>query len=212
MGEGLQQAPAGWYADPKSSTQVRYWDGAGWTEHTGPLPSTPQPVTAPETAPEVRKSRRLRLALLLVACLVLVGCAAFGFFVFSISQQGERLDHESKTYVESLLPRVVSSWDQQALESEMSPEFVKITDPQQMDQFFKVFSTLGTLKSIDSVKGEAHVQANLGQPVQITAVYRCKATFQEAPADIEVALIKHENRWQVLGFRVNSEYFIEKLQ
>ena len=26
-------APAGWYADPSSRFEVRYWDGAQWTEY-----------------------------------------------------------------------------------------------------------------------------------------------------------------------------------
>jgi Protein of unknown function (DUF2510) len=25
--------PAGWYSDPRQEKRLRYWDGAGWTEH-----------------------------------------------------------------------------------------------------------------------------------------------------------------------------------
>ena len=25
--------PAGWYADPSGRFELRYWDGAAWTEH-----------------------------------------------------------------------------------------------------------------------------------------------------------------------------------
>jgi hypothetical protein len=35
--------PAGWYADPEDATQLRYWDGAGWTEHRSPLPGAQGP-------------------------------------------------------------------------------------------------------------------------------------------------------------------------
>jgi hypothetical protein len=26
-------APAGWYADPSQRYELRYWDGAAWSEH-----------------------------------------------------------------------------------------------------------------------------------------------------------------------------------
>lgn len=32
----VQQTPAGWYPDPQSPEQLRYWDGAGWTAHVQP--------------------------------------------------------------------------------------------------------------------------------------------------------------------------------
>ena len=31
--DGAGAAPAGWYADPSSRFELRYWDGSQWTEH-----------------------------------------------------------------------------------------------------------------------------------------------------------------------------------
>ncbi len=28
--------PAGWYQDPEAPGQMRYWDGAQWTDHRAP--------------------------------------------------------------------------------------------------------------------------------------------------------------------------------
>jgi hypothetical protein len=38
---------AGWYPDPQSPIQQRYWDGANWTEQTRPV----MPVTAASPVP-----------------------------------------------------------------------------------------------------------------------------------------------------------------
>lgn len=45
--------PPGWYNDPSIPGQLRYWDGARWTEHTQPLavPSQPGPPPSPASAP-----------------------------------------------------------------------------------------------------------------------------------------------------------------
>jgi hypothetical protein len=36
------KAPSGWYADPSSANQLRYWNGDDWTEHTA-LADAPPP-------------------------------------------------------------------------------------------------------------------------------------------------------------------------
>lgn len=38
---------SGWYADPRDSSRLRYWDGAAWTEHVAPQPLTPASSESP---------------------------------------------------------------------------------------------------------------------------------------------------------------------
>ncbi|WP_370892419.1 DUF2510 domain-containing protein [Janibacter sp. GXQ6167] len=35
----MNQWAAGWYPDPEQHGQIRYWDGAAWTEHRQPMPA-----------------------------------------------------------------------------------------------------------------------------------------------------------------------------
>lgn len=42
----------GWYGDPSDPARLRWWDGAGWTEHTRERPAAAEEPTAePEPAP-----------------------------------------------------------------------------------------------------------------------------------------------------------------
>lgn len=45
--------PAGWYPDPESPNEQRYWDGERWTEHRAPRSGPPAaaPVAPPPPAP-----------------------------------------------------------------------------------------------------------------------------------------------------------------
>lgn len=37
---------AGWYADPQDAAQLRWWDGARWSDHTAPVPQPTAPALA----------------------------------------------------------------------------------------------------------------------------------------------------------------------
>lgn len=46
--------PAGWHQDPHGAPQLRYWDGAAWTEHTSPYGAAPSasPATPAWPSPD----------------------------------------------------------------------------------------------------------------------------------------------------------------
>jgi hypothetical protein len=58
---------AGWYADPWDSSSLRYWDGAGWTEHVAAGAAPIAPVSATPA------SRRADVVLGAGGVLVLLG-------------------------------------------------------------------------------------------------------------------------------------------
>lgn len=50
MPEGQNPIP-GWYNDPFDTSQIRWWDGAAWTEHAKPFPNPAAPEIPPAAAP-----------------------------------------------------------------------------------------------------------------------------------------------------------------
>lgn len=64
---------AGWYADPAGSGGLRYWDGAGWTDHVTPVaaPVGASSVAAPTSTG--RSGRRVWPGFVLIGILFLTG-------------------------------------------------------------------------------------------------------------------------------------------
>lgn len=44
----------------------------------------------------------------------------------------------------------------------------------------------------------------------ISAAYTASAEFESGPAEIYLSLIKHGNRVEILGIRINSRLFLEQ--
>lgn len=85
-GTPSMSTPAGWYTDPDSAGQQRYWDGSSWTDQRQPAAATPPPPPPSATAPlathttaSEKKShtgRNILLAILGVCFLLFAGCTA----------------------------------------------------------------------------------------------------------------------------------------
>ena len=72
----VMQQPPGWYPNPVDATQLRWWDGSAWTDHTVPLPSWQQPPGW-QVAPSQPKRRIWPwIVFPVLAVLLIVGVAA----------------------------------------------------------------------------------------------------------------------------------------
>lgn len=209
--EGRQsEVPAGWYPDSHVPGQQRFWDGRIWTEHVAPI--TPGATAIPPDAKPERKSAGLKTILAILGGLFVVALIGLGSCAIPLAMQGAGLDEESRAYADRIVPEVVTTWDKSALEGELSPEFLEVSTGKQLDEFFTLYTKLGALESLDEAQGQSNIRWFLGEETQITAVYMIDAEFENGPAQITLTLVKHGSEWQVAGFHVSSDYFLEELQ
>ena len=139
------------------------------------------------------------LGALLLALVFLVG-TFIGYAAFT----GRALDKQSKAYVDAAVPAIVSAWNEQELWSRASPEFERAVQPADMDRLFRWFRTLGRLQKYEGAEGQTLTSFTPQTGKVISGRFVAKAIFDAGEANIEIELIKHDDMWQIAGFKVNS--------
>ncbi len=71
-------APANWYPDPSAPHQVRYWDGAQWTQHVSVAPAPVPYAVRPRLFYALTKSMALA-SIAMAGCVVLLQLLAAVF-------------------------------------------------------------------------------------------------------------------------------------
>jgi hypothetical protein len=122
--------------------------------------------------------------------------------------KGSSLDKESKAYVDSAVPIIVSNWDEQELLNRASPEFSQAVSKEDLDKLYGMFRKLGHFRTYQVSEGQSYLSFTSQNGKSITAAYTAKATFDTGPATIKVTLVKHGDRWQILGFHIDSNVFL----
>jgi hypothetical protein len=118
---------------------------------------------------------------------------------------GSVLDKESKAFVDTAIPAIVSDWDVEEIRKRASPEFDKTVDYDDMQQLFDVLRGLGDLHEYGGSTGESRIIISFEDGMVITAVYDASADFESGSAEIQISLIKHNGLWQILGFKITPE-------
>ena len=138
---------------------------------------------------------------------VILGALFLAFIVVGIvfvAIKGNALDKESRAYADAAIPAIVGTWSEKELLDRASPELRKVVTTDQMDRLFRWVGSLGQLQKCEPVQGQALMSATTQNGQRITAEYTAKATFPKGEATIKLALIKHDDRWQILRFHVDS--------
>jgi hypothetical protein len=131
---------------------------------------------------------------------IVLGAIGIGF----IAVRGNALDKKSRAYADAVIPAIVTGWSQQELIARASPEFKKAVTQQQLDQMFQWFTSLGHLQKCEPALGQAGITVTPKTGKVISGRYAAKAKFEKGDATIKLALIKHDNQWQILSFYVDS--------
>jgi hypothetical protein len=140
------------------------------------------------------------------AVLIVIFAAGFGVLAY----KGHGLDESGRRYAIEAVRAIVTDWDQQAMQTRLSPEFKALVRPGDLEQWFGVYRKLGKLRQSGEVQGQAFMGATLDKGKMITGQYRFTGQFENGQAEILVSLIQHDGQWQLYGFRVNSEAFMKK--
>jgi hypothetical protein len=140
--------------------------------------------------------------------LVLIVVLIVGFI--SLTVLGNRLDKESKAFVDAAIPAIVSTWDVSEIEKRASPEFNDEVDYDGLEQDFGVLQQLGKLVVYKGSTGDADITLSLQYGYEITADYTASADFEAGSTNIRMSLIKNGGLWQILDFKINPEEFNER--
>src|SRR5208337_5593876 len=115
---------------------------------------------------------------------------------------GHALDKESKSFVDTAVPAIVSGWDVTELQRRASPEFNATVDYAALIRSFTLLRKLGTMREYKGSTGEARITISMTDGVSITAIYAAFTDFDEGAADMQLALTKQQGRWQIQGLKI----------
>ena len=123
---------------------------------------------------------------------------------------GNRLDRESKAFVDAAIPAIVSTWDVSEIEKRASPEFNDEVDYDELEQDFSAIQQLGKLVEYKGSDGDANIALSFQYGYEITADYTASVDFETGSTAMRISLVKHGGQWQILDFSINPEDFSER--
>ena len=136
--------------------------------------------------------------------LVFVVGGLFAYF----SSQGSKLDASSKSFVDEVIPVIISTWSKEIILKHSSQQMRQTAAEAQLDLLLKKVSILGQLLDYKTANGEALISFTKNGKM-VTANYSVKARFQNGLAEINIRLIQYKGAWEILGFQIESPLFLK---
>lgn len=148
--------------------------------------------------------KKLLLGLGIVLFLFIAFMIGSFIYMFSI---GKDLDKTSRDYVNESISAISTDWNVKEMKKRASSEFMSYTNDEELAKFFEYAEkNLGKMKVYIGAQGESRVFFyNFRKDIK--ASYVANAEFEKGKASIDISLIWKNNKWQILGYKVNSEVF-----
>jgi len=120
-------------------------------------------------------------------------------------------DKDAGAWVDSVLPKILSNWDDRVLAKEAHSEFQRVTPPQKLTTYFTACrSQLGSLVRCGSCKGTLTARYDPGKGITVWGFYISHAGFVNGSANIRVDVVREFGRWWILGFQVNDISYLKE--
>ncbi|PLY05111.1 MAG: hypothetical protein C0625_13840 [Arcobacter sp.] len=138
--------------------------------------------------------------------LVFVIAGIIGFTL--LAKKGDALDEQSKTYVEKVVPEILSDLRPATLLKYSSSELIDSANKDEIDKLFKWYGKLGKYKQMGDVVGGSNINYSQEKGKVVSAQYQINTEFETGPATIILVLIQRDDKWQIYNFKINSKAFV----
>jgi hypothetical protein len=100
---------------------------------------------------------------------------------------------------------VFSKWDERELLSRASPDFLKVSHPDQIQASFHSFAKLGDLKKVDKLSGGLKYNISLTTENIASASYTSVVEFERGNLQVQIDLVRIGRDWRIQAFRITAE-------
>ncbi|MGD0429942.1 MAG: hypothetical protein ABSA58_02515 [Acetobacteraceae bacterium] len=147
----------------------------------------------------------MRKFLVALGAMTLAVVVAAGIGVGILIYKGKSLDRESKAYVDSAVPAIVTVWSKDALLDRATPELRANARPEDLRSLFDWASRLGPFVAYEGATGDSNMSFMPGGNSTVSARYAAKVRFRDGTATIRIVLLKRDGNWLINSFHIEPK-------